>query len=573
MANYATWRYGGTDPHAQAAWKTLLDTAYAMPNDGNSEAQDGLFDAQPSLTVTSAASWSPGSMRYDGAAFARALPDLLAVAPDLRHTEAYRYDLVDVARQVLANESRVLLPQVKAAHDAHDQQRFTELSTHWLDLMSLQDKLLGTDSQFLLGPWLASARADGNTAAEKDRLEADARALITEWGPRASAIDNGLHDYANREWAGLVGDFYRDRWQRYFASLNASLTTGQPPASIDWFAVDDAWVNATNSYPTKPTGDAYDVAAEVWQTVSRDPVFGQVTATAAPKAVNAGGHSTVTVTFANANPANAAQHLALDVRAPTGFTVTATSPTTFDSVPTGETAKATFTVTVPPDYQPTDAIDQIRLTASASFAYAGGATGTTEGAASLLVAKPVVAPNKTAAFTDAVFGQAGDSYGIYAAGDDLWGGTNQFGSIYRAAGLPSTATVTTRVVAQDRTGPWARAGIVVRNDLAADGGAGFLNLSVTPDNGCVLSWDADGNGQLDNIDQAAGFSAPAYLRLTRNGTSFTGECSNDGQHWTTVGTISLPSAAATQDVGLVSTAANGGSGAAGLARFDGFAIS
>ncbi|HEY3631454.1 MAG TPA: alpha-N-acetylglucosaminidase C-terminal domain-containing protein, partial [Jatrophihabitantaceae bacterium] len=524
-------------------------------------------------TVASAASWSPGSMRYDGAAFARALPDLLAVAPDLRHTEAYRYDLVDVARQVLANESRVLLPQIKAAYDAKDQQRFTELSKHWLDLMSLQDKVLGTDRQFLLGPWLASARADGNSAAERARLEADARALITEWGPQSSAIDNGLHDYANREWAGLVGDFYRDRWQRYFASLDTSLQTGQPPAAIDWFAVDDAWVNGTQSYATKPTGDAYDVATQVWQTVSRDPIFGQVSATAAPKAVGAGDHSTVTVTFTNANPANAAQHLALDVHAPAGFTVDATSPTTFDDVPTGGTAQATFTVTVPPDYQATAAIDEIRLTASASFAYAGGVTGTTEGAASLLVAKPVAAPNKTAAFTDAVFGQAGDSYGIYAAGDDLWGGTNQFGSIYRPGALPSSGTVTTRVVAQDRTGPWARAGIVVRNDLTANGSAGFLNLSITPDNGCVLSWDADGNGQLDNIKQATGFAAPAYLRLTKNGTDYTGECSNDGQHWTTVGTISLPSAAATQDVGLVATAANGGSGAAGLVRFDGFTIS
>jgi alpha-N-acetylglucosaminidase len=573
MANYATWRYGGTDPHAKVAWQTLLDTAYAMPDDGNSEAQDGLFEAQPSLTVASAASWSPGSMRYDAAKFAQALPELLAVASDLRHTEAYRYDLVDVARQVLANESRVLLPQIKAAYDAKGQARFSDLSKHWLDLMSLQDKLLGTDGQFLLGPWLASARAAGKTPAEKVRLEADARALITEWGPRASAVDNGLHDYANREWAGLVGDFYRDRWQRYFASLDTSLRTGQPATSIDWFAVDDAWVNGTNSYPTRPTGDPYNVATQVWQTVSRDPIFGQISTTAAPKAVQPGDHSTVTVTFTNANPANAAQHLALDVHAPTGFTVVATSPTSFDDVATGGTAQATFTVAVPPDYQATEAIDQIRLTASASFAYAGGATGTTEGVASLLVAKPVAAPNKTAAFTDAVFGQVGNSYGIYAAGDDLWGGTNQFGSIYRPGALSSSGTVTTRVIAQDRTGPWARAGIVVRNDLAADDSAGFLNLSITPDNGCVLSWDADGNGQLDNIKQATGFTAPVYLRLTKNGTDYTGECSNDGQQWTTVGKVKVPSAAATQDVGLVSTAANGGSGAAGLARFDGFTIS
>jgi alpha-N-acetylglucosaminidase len=572
MNDYASWRYGGSDPHAQAAWQALLDTAYSMPNDGWSEAQDGLFEAQPSLTVTNAASWSPGSMRYDAAQFAQALPDLLAVAPDLRHTSAYSYDLVDVARQVLANESRVLLPQIQDTYDAKDQARFSQLTQHWLDLMSLQDKLLGTDSHFLLGPWLASARAAGATAAEKDQLEYDARALITEWGPRASAEANGLHDYANREWAGLVGDFYRDRWQRYFTNLDTSLKTGQAPAAIDWYAVDDAWASANNSYPTQPTGDPYTVASQVWQTVSRDPIFGQLSANAAPKAVAAGGHSTVTATFTNANPANAAQEVSLGISAPNGFTVTPTSPTTFDSVPVGGNVKATFTVTVPTEYQPKTAIDQIDLNATATFAYSGGTRGSTTSSAALLVAKPVVAPNRTAAFTDAVLGQAGDSYAIYAAGNDLWGGTNQFATVYRPGALGASGAVTTRVVAQDRTGPWARAGIVVRNDLSANGSAGFLNLAVTPDNGCALSWDADGNGQLEHVATAVGFTAPTYLKLTRDGTTFSAACSIDGTNWTTVGTATMPSAAGTEDVGLFDTAANGGSGAAGLARFDAFTI-
>ncbi|HZE50906.1 MAG TPA: NEW3 domain-containing protein, partial [Jatrophihabitantaceae bacterium] len=324
--------------------------------------------------------------------------------------------------------------------------------------------------------------------------------------------------------------------------------------------------------PTSPSGDAYTVASQVWQTVSRDPIFGQVSASAAPKAVSAGDTSTVTVTFTNANPANAALHLSLDVKGPAGFAVTPTSPTTFDSVPSGGTAKATFTVAVPADYQPTSAIDQIGLNATGSFAYAGGAPGATQTTADLLVAKPIAAPNQAAAFTDAVLGQDGDSYAIYAAGEDLWGGTNQFASIYRPGALASSGTVTTRVVAQERTGPWARAGIVVRNDLAANGSAGFLNLAVTPDNGCVLSWDSDNNGQLDQVATAAGFPAPSYLKLTRNGTSFTGSCSTDGTHWTTVGTATVSSAATAQDVGLVATAANGGSGAAGLSRFDGFTI-
>ena len=63
-----------------------------------------------SLSATSGAGWSPKTMQYDGAAFDQALPLLLAAHPTLRHTDAYRYDLVDVARQTLTNRSRILLP-------------------------------------------------------------------------------------------------------------------------------------------------------------------------------------------------------------------------------------------------------------------------------------------------------------------------------------------------------------------------------------------------------------------------------------------------------------------------------
>ena len=52
--------------------------------------------------------------------FKRALPEMLRVAPELRASETYAYDLVDIARQTLANESRVLLPRIKAAFEAKE---------------------------------------------------------------------------------------------------------------------------------------------------------------------------------------------------------------------------------------------------------------------------------------------------------------------------------------------------------------------------------------------------------------------------------------------------------------------
>jgi len=117
--DYARRRYGADEPHAIAAWKVLLATAYDIRIDNvtfNSErdaAQESLFNARPSLTANRASNWSPEAMRYDAAAFREALPQLLAAAPHLRNTT---YDLVDVARQTLANESRVLLPLIRIAY-------------------------------------------------------------------------------------------------------------------------------------------------------------------------------------------------------------------------------------------------------------------------------------------------------------------------------------------------------------------------------------------------------------------------------------------------------------------------
>ncbi|WP_328351179.1 hypothetical protein OG800_06750 [Streptomyces sp. NBC_00445] len=55
----------------------------------------------------------------------------------------------------------------------------------------------------------------------------------------------------------------------------------------------------------------------------------------------------------------------------------------------------------------------------------------------------------------------------------------------------------------------------MRNDLSTDGSAGYVNLGVTPSNGCVLSWDSGANGTFDSIRQAGPFTAPVHLRLTR----------------------------------------------------------
>jgi alpha-N-acetylglucosaminidase len=265
---YTIRRYGADDPHARHAWQILLKTAYGYRADGNLDhgerdaAHDSVFNSQPSLTSTHAATWSPDVLRYNPADLAPALTELLQVAPELRSTETYRYDLVDVARQVMANESRRLLPLIKHAYESRDKAAFASLTKEWMHDMQLQNDLLQTSPFFLLGRWLSFVPPWASSPEELDRLNYDARSILTTWGDR-KASEFGLHEYGNRDWAGLTSDYYMPRWQMYFDALSTSLTTGEPPKNIDWYAFGDHWNHSQKVYDVSPLGASYAAALAI----------------------------------------------------------------------------------------------------------------------------------------------------------------------------------------------------------------------------------------------------------------------------------------------------------------------
>ncbi len=271
IRGYVERRYGAADAHVLAAWQILLNTAYDLRIDGvafNSErdaGQESLFAAEPKLTANRASNWSPESMRYDPVAFQGALSELLAISPALRASDTYRYDLVDVARQVLANESRQLLPRIATAFAHKDRAEFDAQTSRWLELMDLQDELLATQADFLLGTWLAPVAGWASSLTERVQLEHDARSLLTTWGDRSASAGAHLHDYGNKDWAGLTRGYYRVRWARYLDALAQELATGIPADPIDWFAIGEAWNSGRESYSAQAAGDSYAVATRVAQ--------------------------------------------------------------------------------------------------------------------------------------------------------------------------------------------------------------------------------------------------------------------------------------------------------------------
>ena len=88
---------------------------------------------------------------------------MVSVADRFKGNNNFEYDLVDIVRQALAEKGRLMQKAVTAAYRAGDKQLFALASGKFLDLILLQDKLLGTRPEFRVGKWIEEARALGDT--------------------------------------------------------------------------------------------------------------------------------------------------------------------------------------------------------------------------------------------------------------------------------------------------------------------------------------------------------------------------------------------------------------------------
>lgn len=570
FTGYARLRYGADDPAATRAMAALRDTAYQISSrDGRPH--DSVFASRPSLQARSGTRYATHQLSYDPAAFDGAFDALLEVAPELRDSDTYRYDLTDLARQALANRSWQLIGHLEDAYARRDRTAFGRLADLWLELMRLSDDMAGCHSGFLLGPWVDEARRAGGDAAEAAEWERTARVLVTTWGDRVTADQGRLVDYANRDWQGLIADVYLPRWQRYLEELRDAMAAGREPADVDWYAAEEAWTRRRNDYPLRPVRDAHTTGTRVREALASAPYQGAATVAVEPAVLYAGGDGgLLTVTFRNVNGLRATGAVDLALTGLDG--AEATGGTTLPQVPAGGTGEVSWRVPAPAEV--TAPLTPLPYTLAAEYGPQGAQRVRSLWDGAVLAGGPLDPELRTVSTNDARFGQLGRRWAIDGGGVDLWKGTAEFGAVYRAGALRAGGSATVRVVSQAATGPWARAGIIVANTLATAGSGGLVTLAVTPANGVVLSYDSDGDGTLDTYRRVTAVTAPVSLRLTRTAGGFLGELSTDGGgSWRTVATVPVPpGTAAVQDTGLVMSAANGGDGSRGTVEFDGWRL-
>ncbi|HEX9068930.1 MAG TPA: hypothetical protein VF807_09180, partial [Ktedonobacterales bacterium] len=149
---------------------------------------------------------------------------------------------------------------------------------------------------------------------------------------------------------------------------------------------------------------------------------------------------------------------------------------------------------------------------------------------------------------------AGGVWTINGGGGDIWGIADSFRLISQT--LAADGSASAHVTAQGATDPWAKAGVMLR--ATTDPGSPYYALFVTPSNGLTVQYRAAQGASSAQTASLAG-TVPAYLLVSRVGTTFSAYTSTDGVTWTLVpgSTVTITGLTGSLLAGLAVTSHNG----------------
>lgn len=243
IKKYALYRYGIENDSVHKAWKIFLLTVYNSPKTEDDQLPEDLLCARPGIEVKSASTWGTLKRDYNSEQFAEGVSTFLSAYPFMKNSSTYLMDAIDFTRQALANKIGEVYHQTEDAFTSKDSMAYKKYTQEFTHLMLLDDSLLSMNKNFRLNTWLNAAYALGKTSYEKRLFEKNAREQITIWGPDTHP-ETDLHDYANKEWGGLIRTFYLPRWEMFFKEQMEQLR-GEPGKPVDYFSFEKAWTLKT----------------------------------------------------------------------------------------------------------------------------------------------------------------------------------------------------------------------------------------------------------------------------------------------------------------------------------------
>ncbi|XP_031845745.1 N-acetyl-alpha-glucosaminidase [Nomia melanderi] len=259
--NYSIRRYGARNEYTIAAWRSLGETVYNF--DGQRKMRGRyVISRRPSLNL---APWS----WYDPEEFLNTWAIFLKGRHGRGNSTLYRHDVVDMTRQALQLKADHLYLDLMDSFKRSNFSSFREAAIFMLELFDDLESILASGKDFLLGTWLRDAKDLATDAVEAQVYEYNARNQITLWGPRGE-----IRDYANKQWSGVVADYFKPRWMIFLDEMDAVLTKDAKlnVTSINekiFEEVEKPFTFSRKLYPTEAKGDCIELAMKVLSKLSK----------------------------------------------------------------------------------------------------------------------------------------------------------------------------------------------------------------------------------------------------------------------------------------------------------------
>jgi alpha-N-acetylglucosaminidase len=255
-SKYLRSRYGIPDSNISKGWDHIFNYYYT---------RSGLFEVNPIIKrpfLVLEDIW-PSS---DGV---KGLSCLIADSAGFGSTDSYKYDIVNLFREVLGQYAGHLLHEITISYQEKNISRFDTSVKEFLTLSLKLEDLLGTREEFLFGKWLSDSRKHANTPDEAKLYEWNARAIITTWGGRI------LYGYAIKDWADLYSTYYLPKWEKFFGAMRVEIKGGKQldfeKFNSEIMAWEDNWVTLhDDNIRSVPTGSTIAVAKELWAQYGED---------------------------------------------------------------------------------------------------------------------------------------------------------------------------------------------------------------------------------------------------------------------------------------------------------------
>ncbi|RUS83854.1 hypothetical protein EGW08_008395 [Elysia chlorotica] len=257
VSSFAQQRYGQKNEYVDEAWKLLMGSVYNA-TDGHRDHDLAMITKRPDLKYdVSSDLW------YNPEDLFKAWDGFVNASHALQGSRLFHYDIADISRNSLQVLAMTFFTDMVKAYKAKDIDAIKKSGTSMSELLTDLNHLLCSNERFLLGLWIADAHSWAVDSSEKALLEYNARNQITLWGPNGE-----IHDYASKQWCGVMTDVYRARWE-FFSDWLVQLVNNKTSWDSYIFnenilkAVEAPWTFSTYPQSTKPSGNPIVWSKEV----------------------------------------------------------------------------------------------------------------------------------------------------------------------------------------------------------------------------------------------------------------------------------------------------------------------